>query len=358
MTQMVGNARPVLVLCLSAVVLVGWAGVADGAYAVHTGTWTDNAPTFVAGETWTSPVNLADILDIAYYAGPGATGVAHVDVGGDVTCTTLSMGDDSRALLVVDGAMTTVGAYLGRDNGEARIVVRNNGSMTFQGTVSMGWGVGASTSDLVIEDNTQVAFGGSGALNVGYVAGNTSAITQTGGDVTATSRIYVQYHADANGSYTISGGSLEQTNAARDWAVGKTSGTGSGLFHVVGSGATITNVAHLKVYETGTLAFTINDAGGVSVVNASDFTVASGLLDMNLDGYVPNLGDTFDLVSLSNGTADFAYANLTLAAGDVGTWALVDPAGGSTLQVQYMVPEPMTLALLAVGGLCGLRRRR
>jgi hypothetical protein len=332
---------------------------AEAAVVVNTGTWTSSNPlTFTAGQTWNSTANLNDVLDICYSS--GTVGVAHVATGGNVTATGLSMAQNRRGLLVLDGAMAVSGGlYAGRGTGESRIVVRNNGSFTMTNSLQMGFQAGSSTSDLVIQDSGAVVMNSTGALFVGGGAGATGTVTQTGGSLETNAKTLIQGINGAVGAYVVSGGSINVTSTARTWEVGFSGATsGSGLFQVIGSNVALTAVQHLKVHPTGTLAFTVNDAGGTSVVNASDFLVATGTLDMDLDGYTPSMGAIFDLVAVTSGTVDTAYANLNLAPEDVGVWQLVNPAGGKTLQVQYLVPEPASLLLLAVSGLAMLRRRR
>jgi hypothetical protein len=48
---------------------------------------------------------------------------------------------------------------------------------------------------------------------------------------------------------------------------------------------------------------------------------------------------------------------VSLDANDAGIWQLDNSVAGE-LRVEYLVPEPATLSLLALGGLALLRRRK
>jgi hypothetical protein len=96
-----------------------------------------------------------------------------------------------------------------------------------------------------------------------------------------------------------------------------------------------------------------------------------GTLDMGLmNGYAPQLNETFDLVT-TNVTGSYAgnvgmdITGLQLAAGDETDWTfgVVSSGGLTKLQATYIgepiaVPEPASLALLGLTSLAMLKRRK
>jgi len=354
------------------------AGTAQAYDVLGDGTWTEGPFAFTPSSNgyWdgtTAPDDLGGPLDIAYNA-PGPTGVAHVDddpVNGraNVTSTNLQLGWNKRGLLVVDGDFSCTSAgYIGRGTGHGKVVVRDGATFTSSATLNVGFHNKATLTsghgEFVIEGGTVTWNVAGDMLVCGTANGTLGEVVQTGGDVTGTGRVKIQTHTNGTGSYTISGGSFDITNTARYFDVGLASGPGTGLLHVIGSGATITNVMRLNMNATGTLKFTVQGPT-VSVINASNgLTVDAGaVLDMELDGYTPVLGETFDLIQVTSGNVN-AGLNLTLSPEDVGVWEVIDPQGGQTLQVRYLlessqpIPEPGSAALLLLGGALGLRRRR
>jgi hypothetical protein len=155
--------------------------------------------------------------------------------------------------------------------------------------------------------------------------------------------------------WSMSGGSLTHNalmRVARD-DQGAAYGYADTTFEVIGSAPTI-NTASFKSGQTATLRYQINDASGVSAINASSTAIlnSGGIIDMVLDGYTPYYGDVFTLLSASGGITD---NGIGLSLEDQASWSILDTSGG-LLQVQY-IPEPTTLALL-VGGLFFARSRR
>jgi hypothetical protein len=78
----------------------------------------------------------------------------------------------------------------------------------------------------------------------------------------------------------------------------------------------------------------------------------AGLVDVTLIDETPDRGALFEVLTATGGVTD---AGLALLAEDEPSWNL--HVGDDAVQIEY-VPEPTTLALLAIGGVGLLRRRR
>jgi hypothetical protein len=117
----------------------------------------------------------------------------------------------------------------------------------------------------------------------------------------------------------------------------------------------------------GTLQFTVAN-GSVSKVEAtSPLQRYTGTIALDLSGTAPAQNAVIDLIYDSGASLPSTLLNgsyLQLDPSDVGIWALqIGTTGGhtgDTLQAVYLLPEPATMGLLAIGlaGLAALRRRR
>jgi hypothetical protein len=149
--------------------------------------------------------------------------------------------------------------------------------------------------------------------------------------------------------------------------LGQTSLVGSGLFHVMGGGlATIgghtsaTNNGFWLQRGNGTLQATV-DSSGYSLGSIDIFDSgnngsfvrfdAGSILDLGFSG-APQAG-SWDLMTFRDG--GLTNNGLTLAAGDADagwSFAFVDTGGTSdpdTLRITSTIPEPASLAMLAIG---------
>ena len=198
---------------------------------------------------------------------------------------------------------------------------------------------------------------------VGDFNGSTGTYNLTGGTYNATGDagiLRIANFDNATGSVNVSGGTLNATRV--QVAVSMNSNDGEttsnvGSFTVTGSTADI-NVSEFFIADTdrATLGFTVDDAGISTIDVASSAFIMQAMVDMGLtDGASPMMGDTFDLL-----TAATIDGTPTLFAEDMDDWSLAIVSGGrgQTLQATFTaIPEPASLALLAVGGLLLSTRR-
>ncbi len=247
------------------------------------------------------------------------------------------------------------------------------------GTVIIGGGTfqinnalsGSGTMRLT--NSSALTIGGSGVFS-GSIQGNGS-LTKTGsGTLTITGA------STFTGGTTVTAGTL-MVNNTTGWALGsggvvvKSGATLGGTGSIDGTvqidtGATLAPGASagglllgslnldgvLEIEIGGTTQGTEYDhielAGGTSRLN--------GTLDVTLiDGFTPNLGDTFEVVSHFFGglEVDFAAVNLPDLSAQGLAWRLDASATALSLEV-VLIPEPASLVLLGLGGLCLLHRKR
>jgi len=292
-------------------------------------------------------VSGGDITSGALTIGLKGTGIVDLRAGaGDVNCAIFSIGSGAAG----DGTLTLHSGYGGTiDVGTAL----NTKAMRigYQGGAT-GW---VDMSDGTINV--------SGNLNIGAQADSTGTLTMSGGTINVGQEMRVGSR-DANGFVTMSGGTI---NVANDLLVGRTFTPGDlNLPAIPGTGSLTMTSGLLAVADTNTIY--IGTEGSTGIISLSGDAVLEG---GDLVIGAPGSGGTLDmcgaatLILAGNDLMEvvtFINSGLITVCGYVVTdewpgWVMdfnIRNAGMTTVTV----PEPATIALLGLGGLVMLRRKR
>ena len=202
-----------------------------------------------------------------------------------------------------------------------------------------------------------------GAVKTGTLDLNTASTTLT---VAGTATIGSLGNS-ALGTLDISGGSISvggattfNTNGVLNISDGSFSGAGTtmnGLMTISGGAMTDTGTSLFGSVSTVNFDFGGLDGSLMSSWDAADYTITSGA-QLNLLGLSSVGTGTYDLVTYSGtrtGDYDGSYSVTGLGAGLVGT---VEYDADSMYLNVAAVPEPSSAALLGLGGLALILRRR
>ncbi len=269
------------------------------------------------------------------------------------------------------------------------------GSQIFDGTMNINGGI-AGRLTMNLEDpgaswtmNGEMNLAGLGALTITRVAGSRMIVA---GDLNMASGI-AQITSDtafqgANVSI-VSGGNLRTfgnttVNAATNFAGAGVLQNGVGGGMLLNSGVSLgqvglTNSGMLRIGESGSGLAAVDrftstaeaawgvDIGGYLAGTKHDLLLVTGgttmldgqLLVSLLTGFAPQIGDEFTILSSLGGVSG-AFSNdpTSFANGLTYDWTVIYNPNTVVLRLDIIVPTPGSLALLGLGGLLAVRRRR
>lgn len=185
---------------------------------------------------------------------------------------------DSAAVTVNSGGGFFVGSGFSANTRAVGTVNQTGGTLTANGNFDGAFIVGGRGSALAT--GTYNLSGGTVAANTNVQIGGrgTGAVNQTGATFNASGYLAIGRYNGATGSWTVSGGTLNQSHAARTLIVGE---EGNGTLTLAGSG--VVNVAgQLRLASLGTAVGVVNLNGGV--LAAPQVTKGAGSATFNFNG--------------------------------------------------------------------------
>lgn len=275
---------------------------------------------------------------------PGVVEAAEVTDGGG--------GVNAGASALVFEHNQTATPYVFSPNVSASIFHNGVGTTQIAGTISNRPGdgfnyVGVSQGILILSGNNTYA--GGTTVN----AGATLIVSNVTGSGTGTSLVQVNSGATLAGTGTINGDTtINGILASGDSSDG------------ISDGLTFNSNLTLAGPSTTTI-FTISAGANYDniIVNSANSLTLNGTIKIVLNGYTPNMGDTFDFfdfntANLQNNGVVFDFSQAQLDPGL--SWNTSNFSIDGTISV---IPEPSTWALMAIGfigtgGILAFRRWR
>jgi len=308
--------------------------------------------------------------------GCSGKGALEIRNGANVSCrwdAFIGCGTGSEGLVTIDGAgstltVTSISVSGVGGLGRGTLDIQNGGSVVSSAWFYIGSNDGSEGTVTVRGANSTWTHEGS--LYIGgshWFPGGRSCVNATnGGAVTVGEAIQIWHTGELNmsgGTVTIGSGPAEtEANTLVVHSNGELRGDGRILGNVASDGfVRPTGLLNIEgdyhQHAGGTVAFTLPGADGAGPVTLGVTRSArlGGTLAVELrDGFTPELGDSFDIIVAAQIEGAFdAVSGLDFGNGLRFTIDYADAA--VTLEV---VPEPATLALLALGALTVIRRRR
>jgi autotransporter-associated beta strand protein len=218
--------------------------------------------------------------------------------------------DTSSIIKGATGAMVIGNSGIGSLSLEGNSLLSVPGSETYIGNAGL-----TTVGVLSIKDSATANFGGTlfvGKSNVDGTGTSSGTLIQTGGTVNAAAWLVVGRYVGANGTYNISGGTVNQTSAANAMIVGE---AGTGVLNV--SDTAVVNVQgnYLSIGHAATGVGTVNLNGGIIIAKRVIELAGGGTSMLNLNGGV---------LKAASASTDF----ITVDAVDVQTGgAIIDTNG-------------------------------
>jgi T5SS/PEP-CTERM-associated repeat protein len=171
----------------------------------------------------------------------------------------------------------------------------------------LGYKAGSSGTAFVVGEGSE--WNNSSYLFVGWVGEGTLNIE--GGGVVTNTTGYLGFSSDSVGTATVAGEGSAWNNS-RSLNVGR---RGEGTLNITDGG--VVNVAETTYLNNSTLHIELSDStSGPSLI--TDSLEVDGTLEISLaDGFVPELGSSFDILDFNTVSGSFAEMNLPILAGNL-----------------------------------------